>query len=223
MIRYTILILGLSTLILHAGNKVPLELELPEAQFMGTPKPLGNIPNLEPPSNEARPSLMVPEGTVLLSEDKPVTSSDDWPIIGELNYVTDGDKQGEEGYYVELGPGLQWVQIDLEQQASIQAILIWHYHAEPRVYHDVIVQISEEDDFSDAKIVYNNDYDNSAKMKNGDSMSYIETNEGRLIDVDGVSGRYVRLYTNGNTSNTMNHYIEVEVFGIPEKMLTMGN
>jgi len=28
-----------------------------------------------------------------------------------------------------------------------------------------------------------------------------------------VKGRYVRLYSNGNTTNKMNHYIEVEVFG----------
>ena len=28
-----------------------------------------------------------------------------------------------------------------------------------------------------------------------------------------VKGRYVRLYSNGNTSNDTNHYIEVEVYG----------
>jgi len=35
--------------------------------------------------------------------------------------------------------------------------------------------------------------------------------------VAGVKGRYVRLYSQGNTSNDMNHYIEVEVFGSPAK------
>ena len=44
---------------------------------------------------------------------------------------------------------------------------------------------------------------------------WIETNEGRLIDAKGVKGRYVRLYSNGNTSNDMNHYIEIEVYGRP--------
>ena len=27
--------------------------------------------------------------------------------------------------------------------------------------------------------------------------------------------RYVRLYSNGNTANDLNHYVEVEVFGKP--------
>jgi hypothetical protein len=34
-----------------------------------------------------------------------------------------------------------------------------------------------------------------------------------LIDAKGVKGRYVRLYSKGNTTNKLNHYIEVEVFG----------
>ena len=46
---------------------------------------------------------------------------------------------------------------------------------------------------------------------------YIETYEGRLIDAKGVKGRYVRLYSNGNTSSDMNHYIEVEVYATPAK------
>jgi hypothetical protein len=32
-----------------------------------------------------------------------------------------------------------------------------------------------------------------------------------------VHGQYVRLYSNGNTSNDLNHYIEVEVHGISVK------
>ena len=42
---------------------------------------------------------------------------------------------------------------------------------------------------------------------------YIETYEGRPFAVPGVKARYVRLWSNGNTSDDMNHYIEVEVFG----------
>ena len=39
---------------------------------------------------------------------------------------------------------------------------------------------------------------------------------GRLVKApEGALGRYVRLYSNGNTANEMNHYIEVEVFGLP--------
>ena len=50
--------------------------------------------------------------------DKKVTSSDDAPVIGELAMVTDGDKEGADGSYVELGPDKQWVQIDLGAAAD---------------------------------------------------------------------------------------------------------
>jgi len=32
-----------------------------------------------------------------------------------------------------------------------------------------------------------------------------------------VKARYVRLYSNGNTSNDLNHYTEVEIKGRPAK------
>lgn len=198
------------------GGSVPLTTELPDPEFMGTPKPLGNVPNLEPPQVGGPEPLMVPEGVTNLAADKPVTSSDPWPIIGEPDFVTDGDKQGEEGYYVELGPGLQWVQIDLEQQAEIHAIWLWHYHSEARVYFDVVIQVSRDPDFdTGVTTVYNNDHDNSTGLGTGEDLAYIETNMGRAIPVDAVVGRYVRLYSAGNSSNRMNHYTEVEVFGLP--------
>ena len=61
--------------------------------------------------------------------------------------------------------------------------------------------------------VFNNDIDNSAGLGIGTDLHYIETHEGKLIDAKGVKGKYVRLYSNGNTSNDLNHYIEVEVYG----------
>jgi hypothetical protein len=140
------------------------------------------------------------------------------PVIGEVEYATDGEKSGEDGYFVELGPGKQWIQIDLRESASLQAVLIWHYHSQARVYRDVVVQVSEDKDFiSGAVTIYNNDHDNSSGLGVGKDKEYIETNEGRLIDPKGVKGRYVRLYSNGNTANDMNHYVEVEVYGMAGK------
>jgi len=196
-------------------SMVALEIELPKPLFAGTPKPISNIPNLEAPSSEPRKAIMVPKGTKNLAAGKTVTSSDDWPIIGDLEFVTDGDKEGEEGYYVELGPDTQWVQIDLVDVCHIHAVLAWHYHAEARVYHDVVVQVSNDPTFKDGvKTIYNNDHDNSSEQGVGKDMAYVETNEGRLM-VASATGRYVRLYSGGNTSNKMNHYIEVEVYGQP--------
>jgi len=50
-------------------------------------------------------------------------------------------------------------------------------------------------------------------MGKGSDKPYVDSRFGKLIDAKGISARYVRLYSNGNTANDMNHYIEVEVYG----------
>ena len=195
---------------------IPLKVEYPKPLFAGTPRPI-QLKNLEP-ANAKRVDLMVPSGTVLLSKGKTVTSSDSLPVIGELPYLTDGDKTGIDGAYVELGPGVQWVQIDLGAPSKIAGIVAWHFHSQARVYHDVVVQVSDDKDFKKGvTTLYNNDDDNSAKMGKGKDLAYVETNHGRIFDGKGTVGRYVRLYSNGNTSDELNHYCEVEVFGSPAK------
>lgn len=198
-----------------AQEKVPLKTQLPRPLFVGTPVPL-NVPNLEPPMKGKRPDFMVPAGTVNLAKGKKVTASDDNPVVGTLDLVTDGDKAGDEGSWVELGPGKQWVQIDLSKNANIYAILLWHFHSQARVYRDVVVQVSDDPGFkSGVTTVFNNDFKGELGLGAGKDLNYVETYQGKLIDAKGVKGRYVRLYSNGNTSNKLNDYIEVEVWGKP--------
>jgi hypothetical protein len=193
---------------------VPLATNLPPELIEGTPKPM-NVPNLVQAPTQAQ-EFLVPEGTVLLSKGKPVTSSDENPIIGDLTVITDGDKEAGEGYFVELLDGKQWVQIDLEQSAPLSAIWLWHFHSQKRAYNDVVVQISNDPEFkTGVTTVYNNDYDNSSEFGVGKDRPYVESRFGTIVDAKGTQGRYVRLYSKGNTSNEMNHYIEVEVFGKP--------
>jgi hypothetical protein len=193
---------------------VKLVTELPPFLVDGTPKPM-NVPNLMPAPTQA-PEFLVPAGTVLLSQGKKVTGSDDNPIIGTLDLITDGDKDTGEGYYVELLDGLQWVQIDLEQSAAIHAIWLWHIHSRESAYHDVIVRISDDPQFkTGVTTVFNNDYDNSAQLGKATDKPYVETRFGMIVDAKGTKGRYVRLYSKGSTYSEMNHYIEVEVFGNP--------
>jgi hypothetical protein len=195
-----------------SSGSIALTTEIPPELIEGTPQPI-KVANLEQAPTSA-PSLAVPEGTVLLSAGKPVTGSDDFSIIGELEYITDGDKEAGEGYFVELMDGLQWVQIDLEAEAELAAIWIWHYHSQKRAYHDVIVQVSNDPEFATGvTTLFNNDYDNSAEQGKGSAKPYVETRFGKLIDAKNTKAQYVRLYSNGNTANDMNHYIEVEVYG----------
>jgi hypothetical protein len=183
--------------------------------FVGTPQNT-RVPNLEKPLGKPRPPFLAPAGTTNAALEKSVASSDEEPIIGEIEMITDGDKEAADGSYVELGPFVQNVTIDLEATHEIYAIVIWHYHKQARVYFDMIVQVADDPDFiTNVRTLFNNDIDNSAGIGVGEDMHYTETNEGRLIDAKGIKARYIRLYSNGNTSNDLNHYIEVAVYGKP--------
>lgn len=202
---------------LFAQGLQPIPLVLPKPMFEGTPINV-SIPNLEKPLGKPRPPFLAPAGTANVAQGKPVVSSDTDPAAGDIEQIADGDKQGKDGSFVELKPGVQHVTIDLQAKHAIYAIVVWHFHKQARVYNDVVVQTADDPDFiTGVRTVFNNDHDNSAGLGLGSDMNYVETAEGRLIDAKGVEARYVRLYSNGNSSTRTNHYVEVEVFGKPAK------
>ena len=61
--------------------------------------------------------------------------------------------------------------------------------------------------------VFNNDTNNSVGQGTGTQAEYTETSLGKDIPFPAVSARYARLWSNGNTVNAYNHYVEVQVFG----------
>ncbi|MBP1598589.1 MAG: hypothetical protein H6Q05_3966 [Acidobacteria bacterium] len=196
-----------------AQKLVPLPVVLPQPMFEGTPQNL-RVPNLEKPRYKAREPFLAPAGVVNVARRKKVTSSNTEPIFGDLSMLTDGDRSGEEGSEIELAQGKQHVTVDLGAAHEIYAVLFWHFHNTPRVYFDVIVQIADDPQFTNnVRTLFNNDHDNSSGMGAGKEMNYVETSEGRLVDAKGSLARYVRLYSNGNNANEMNHYVEIEVFG----------
>lgn len=209
-------IVAFSASLTVAADAKILKLEFPPPKITGTPSPVRPA-NLESPTTKPL-QIAIPANVTNIAKDKEVTSSDPWPIIGDLFCVTDGDKESEDGYYVELGEGVQWVQIDLEVPSVIYGLGLWHYHSQIRSYNDVIIQVSNDPEFtSGVTTVYNNDHDDSAGMGQGKHSAYLERNLGRIVDGRKTTGRYVRLYSNGNTSDGLNQYIEVEVFGHPAK------
>ena len=197
-----------------SSKLVPIDIKLPKPMFIGTEKDI-RVPYLEP-LTESRPPFLAPVGITNIALGKPVAGSDEEPIIGEVEMITDGDKEAADGSYVELGRFVQHVTIDLEAMHEIYAIVIWHFHKEPRVYFDVVVQVADDPDFiTNVRTLFNNDIDNSASLGVGKDKHYVDTNKGKLIDARGVRARYIRLYSNGNNFNDLNHYIEVEVYGKP--------
>lgn len=196
-----------------AQGLLPVPLRLPKPLFEGTPENL-KAPNLERPLGKPRPAFLAPAGTVNVAAGKLVSSSDEDPVIGDLDMIVDGEKAGTDGTYVELKEGRQHVTIDLEAPHTLYAVVVWHFLKQPRVYHDVVVQVADDPDFlTNVRTLFNNDHDNTSGLGVGGHKNYVNTAEGKLVDAGGVVARYVRLYSNGSTASPANHYVEVEVWG----------
>lgn len=219
IVKQTVMIAAAAVLLggtVVAAELAPLPLKLPIPAFMGTPTDMELGPNVEPLSDKPRAPFQAPKDVKNLAAGKKVTSSDKSPITGSLELVTDGDKEADDDSFVELHRRTQWVQIDLEQKAKMYAVVVWHAHNTYQVYQDVILQVSDDPDFTTGvKTLYNNDYDNSSGVGIGTDKEYFENYEGRLIDAKGAEGRYLRLYSRGSTYSALNRYTEVEVWGTP--------
>ena len=198
------------------ADKVAIKFELPPPHSSGTPKEIKSD-NLEKdlgPGKLRAPIMVEPEyAKKLTTEDTKVTTSEE-AVTGENDYVVDGDKTADATCMLQLPGGLQWVQLDLGAEHVISALCVWHDQGDERVYKDVIMQISNDEKFATGvTTVFNNDHDNTAKLGKGTDKEYRERNDGRPVDAKLTKGRYVRVYSNGSTSEPVNNYIEIEVFG----------
>ena len=211
---FVVLVFCVSVLGGEAGT-VALAPSLPRPTFEGTPI------DVRSPHREAYrgdgvppPPLLVPADTRLLSGGRTVRCNDESVPRRDLALATDGNKQYSPSAYLELAPGVRWVQIDLGTNAAIHAVCLWRERPEQCVYRDTVVQVSDDPTFENGVVtLFNNDYDNSAQLGRGSDKEYFEDHFGRRIAGNGVRARYVRLTSNGNTSDPYNHYTEVEVFG----------
>jgi len=166
-----------------------------------------------------RREIWAPCGAVNVAIGKPVsTSSDPELLLGFPSQVTDGHRGNSFYEWVELCPGLQYVQIDLASSHRIYAILVWHgcNASGQDVHDDVIVQVADDRSFTrGVRTLFNNDHDNSAGFGVGADPAYFETAWGLFVEARGVPGRYVRVYSNDTLSDVPNHFAEVEVYGVP--------
>ncbi|MHC4506361.1 MAG: discoidin domain-containing protein [Planctomycetota bacterium] len=192
----------------------PLDIRLPHRVGVCFPKYSREM--YKKLGEKPRPPFMAPVGTRNVALGKPVTASDDDPILGEIGYVTDGDKEAGDDSFVELGPGRQWVQIDLGAEHKVYAVVFWLCHGQERFFHDVVLQLADDPGFdTNVRTVFNNDQDNSSGLGAGRDREYFESYRGKLVDTGGTRARYVRLHTNGNNADEMNRYIEIDVYGKP--------
>lgn len=202
-----------------ADDLQPLPLVLPPPAMKGTPQALPTNTTALPLDDKPRPAFLAPKGVTNVALGKPVASGDPNLISGDLKQITDGRKQAYEENVVTLRRGLRWVQIDLQGEYKLYAILLWHDFTTPIVCRDVIVQVSDDPGFkTGVTTLFNNDQKNSAGLGIGTDREYFEnslTGAGKLIDAKGTTARYVRCYSKGSTDSALNTYIEVEAWGLP--------
>ena len=193
-------------------------IKLPAPAFKGTPKDIQLSSYVEPLSDKPRAPMMVPAGLKNLAPGAKITCSDKNATAEALAKVTDGDKEASEQSIIYLRKGTQWIQMDFGSPQEIFAVVIWHAHNSAKVYHDVIVQVADDQDFlQNVKTVFNNDQDNTSGQGVGADREFFETHEGKLIDTKGVTARYIRFYSKGSTESALNEYTEIEVYGRPAK------
>ena len=131
-----------------AGELVPLKPKLPAPAFVGTPKDSPAGANIEPPSDKPRPPLMIPKDAVNLAPGAKLTCSDAGAKRESLAKITDGIKEAEDANVVLLRKGVQYVQFDFGAPREIFAIVVWHAHDTPKVYHGVVAQAADDADFT---------------------------------------------------------------------------
>ncbi len=191
----------------HADERI----SYPAPMFVGSPtfdRPVRN-------PHSAPWVISLPAGAVNVALHKPVTSSDSEPLLGTLSMVTDGAKSCIEGDQVELSAGAQWVQVDLQRPCRVDGFALWHHCASPVSYHAVQVWLSNDAEFRTGVLLFNNDRKNLLGRGAGQDEEYLETNLGLVWSLPRpLAGRYVRAYSRGNTANGLNHYIELEVYGL---------
>jgi hypothetical protein len=162
--------------------------------------------------------MMVPPDLKNLAKGAKITSSDKNATQEMLEKITDGDKEAADQSIIFLRKGTQYVQFDLGAPSEIFAIVIWHAFNAAKVYHDVVVQIADNADFTqNVKTIFNNDQDNSSGLGVGTDREYFETHEGKLIDAKGVKAQFIRFYSKGSTESALNEYTEIEIYGRPAK------
>jgi hypothetical protein len=208
---------GLSYLLAQhsrGADLVPLDLKLPTPAFAGTPKEIQTNSYTEPYSDKLRPAFMVPPGLKNVALGAKLSSSDINATPESLAKIIDGDKEPSDQSIIFLRRGTQYVQMDLGSPYELFAIVIWHAHNTAKVYHDVIVQTADDAGFTkNARIIFNNDQDNSSKLGIGMEREYFETHQGKLIDPKGAKAQFIRFYTKGSTEGALNEYTEIEVYG----------
>lgn len=113
-------------------------------------------------------------------------------------YLTDGNTASNP--YYGTGIGLQSVTVNLGSPQDVSMLKIWHYYADGRTYHATKTEVSTDN------LNWTTIYDSAT------SGTYPETSAGKTHSFPMQKVQYIRDWTNGSTSNTSNHWVEIQAY-----------
>ena len=129
-------------------------------------------------------------------------SASDAVNFGSLDDLVDYDR--DTNNYVGLDSNDRcYMEIDLEEKIPINQLGVFHYYKDNRTYHDTETQVSED----------GNNWITIFDSNNAGE--YTETSEGKWHGMETREIRYIRDYLNGSTSNSGDHWVEIEAYGYP--------
>ena len=113
-------------------------------------------------------------------------------------YLTDGNTATNP--YYGTGTGLQSVTVDLGSAQDVGSVKVWHYYADSRTYFATKTEVSE------------NGTNWTTVFDSASAGTYQESSAGKTHSFDLRKVRYIRDWINGSTSNTGNHWVEIQAY-----------
>ncbi|MET0979866.1 MAG: discoidin domain-containing protein [Candidatus Saccharimonadales bacterium] len=117
---------------------------------------------------------------------------------GPSTYLTDGITTSNP--YFGMSAGLSSVTVTMSAAQDISSVKVWHYYADGRKYWATKTEVSE------------NGTNWTTIFDSASDGTYFETSAGKTHTFPQRKVRYIRDWLNGSTSNTGNHWVEIQAY-----------
>lgn len=110
----------------------------------------------------------------------------------------------------------RYVQIDLGDEYNLNKIHLTRY-ADGRMYGPTVIELSKDSKFKEKVQVFNSDKNGDVhNLGKGKDELYSETTDGKSVEFDTTTARYIRVYVSGNSNkqSTSDHLVELEAYGV---------
>lgn len=103
--------------------------------------------------------------------------------------------------YHSMSPGLQSVTVTLPNVYDISAVKVWHYYGDSRTYYATKTEVSEDG------AAWTTVFDSATEGTYQENLT-----SGKTHIFPSRKVRYIRDWLNGSTSNTGNHWVEIQAY-----------